>query len=87
MIVKMKAREKKCVEYADKRFKKSWELSACSKDSYLEGYRQAVEDCKARLNGLIVGPVVLNDVGCEEVEMEFKDGEHMLGTKMLDKES
>ena len=54
--------EKQSIDYA-KRFK-SWEHICISKDAYLSGYRQALEDVQRGLT--------------EEVEVEFENGDHQL---------
>jgi hypothetical protein len=82
----MTDKEKKANDYCQKH-KKSWEATIIAGDAYLAGYRQAREDCKNRLTGLIIGPIVLEEVGESKVEVEFKDGSHMTGAKISDSNS
>lgn len=79
MIVKMKAYEKKCVEYS-KRYK-GWDASCVSKDSYLAGYKQALADLEEVINADYEIEYVLNNFITqmeESASIEFKDGEHQL---------
>lgn len=64
MVVKMRLYEKKAVDNGRKF--KYWEAIVSNKESYLQGYREALEDIK---NGID---------GSELVEVEFKDGEHQI---------
>ena len=72
MIVKMKLIESRAVEYA-KKFAKSWEFFLISSDSYMDGYRQALKDN------------TIQEVGSNEVVMEFKEGEHQLTPATFEK--
>lgn len=73
MKVKMKRLEKEAINYAKVRFsnKGQWAENCISKDAFLAGYRLARE--LIEYNGLMVV-----DNGQEEIEIEFKDGEHQL---------
>jgi len=83
MVVTMTDKEKKCNDYCQKH-KKSWEASIIAGDAYLAGYRQALEDCKKELGAFNDYYNYLNDVGESKVDVEYKDGSHMLGAKSTD---
>lgn len=67
MIVKMKLYERKAVLQGNQF--KYWQDIINVKESYLIGYRQALEDLA---NGIDPN---------QEVEVEFRDGEHQVGMR------
>lgn len=88
MKVKMKAYEKKCIDYTARY--KQWEVICSAKDCFLEGYRLALKDCEDHYFANVVdsypttgGDIMdeyftLSNVGQELVEVEFPDGSHQL---------
>lgn len=88
MIIKMRNYEKQAVDNA-KQYKE-WDNQIIAKDSYLNGYRNALLDVSENYYNNIVGfdPVTtydiisdsfnILDIGSEDVEVEFKDGQHQL---------
>jgi hypothetical protein len=80
MKVKMTLKEKHAKEYCEK-FKKSWDFYCIASDSYLNGYRQAIIDCNSDYDRAPDYLTNFDLVGEDEVEVELKDGEHMIGQK------
>lgn len=77
----MTRKEKQAVEYS-RRFK-DWDYIIAAKDAYLAAY----EDAKQEAINICTnnGPseeIDLTNLGNEEVEMEFKDGDHQLSSKL-----
>lgn len=78
MKVLMTSKEAQCVKYA-RRFP-SWEYVCLTKDAFLAGYEAAKQDALNKMAGK-ANIAILNRVGEEPVEMEFKDGEHQLSSQ------
>jgi hypothetical protein len=84
MIVIMKRFEKLANDYCQK-FKKSWDSHCIASDAYISGYNQAISDCESEMERSSDYLSSLGHVGEEPVEVEFKDGDHMIGSKLTDR--
>jgi len=84
MKVKMKTVEVSCNEYRE-RFKKNWEFYALAGDSYLNGFKDAVDMLTEMLAHDNNALTALYHVGQQVVEIEFNNGSHQIGAKMSDK--
>ena len=76
MIVKMKQYEKEAIDYAQKRFPNKtgyWSEHIMVKDAFLLGLLRAIEIAEE-----LTGQPLMNYLTEQEVEVEFKDGDHQL---------
>jgi hypothetical protein len=74
MKVNMKKYCKYALDYACSKFPKKgqWAENIIAKDAYLAGYKMAMQEAEATVDYKV------HFNGLEDVEVEFKDGEHQL---------
>jgi hypothetical protein len=92
MLVKMKRYEKLAGEHA-KMFAKAWDYFCVATGAYLAGYRRAKDDAKH----IVINQAgvshwteedtleLIESTANEEIEVEFKDGEHQLSCASFQK--
>jgi len=86
MKVKMKKYEQLAIENSNKY--KDWAHVCIAKDAYLEGYKRALKNAQEFINEKRIDCqyyLMEFDVGTEEVEIEFEDGDHQLSQRALNK--
>lgn len=91
--------EVQCGQYSEK-FKKNWDYYCLVQDAYINGYRQAKSACLSVLQDekniltssgaheasgyMDMSLYLVEGVGTEKSEVEYKDGAHMIGAKSTD---
>lgn len=86
MKVTMKMYEKMAMDYCAK-FKKDWATYCAVSDAYLNGYKDAMDNVLLDCDQDDFGNEphwFIYDPGQEPVEVEFKDGSHMIGARSTD---